>query len=422
MRIPTQLERPWLPVMAVFVASVLATLLFWAVLPASFRMNGSSDYRVYYEPVARNVLAGHGIVLADGAPATRTPPGYALLLAGVFGLSDLLGISEEVALSAFVLLCIGLGSVFVFSLARSVWGPSPALISCLAWMTYPLALWLTKQPNSEIPFISVFYGSFCLFWYALLRKSRAWPLCFLSGFLIGFAMLIRPIAIGLGFVFGVLLWLIRREMTACSRLLLIAILLLGNLVAILPWEAWVYTNTGRVVFLSTLGIPALRDGLTFAVDLRDFRQGVKVPQDVAALMEDLVARYDELQSLGDIILVMTEEFRKRPLAVAKLFAIKAARSWYGTDSQRFETLIMPIQIAYLFMILWSTRAAWKQGGTARQLAGSVWLIVLYFWAINVLSTTLVRYMVPAIGLLFVPLAALLQLGRCGIKVDVQSPA
>jgi hypothetical protein len=401
MRVLTQPERPLWPIVTVFVASVLVTLLFWTILPASFRVNEDSDYLGFYEPVARNILEGRGFTSADGGPAIRYPPGYPLLLAGILGLSDLINIPEGVVVSGFILLGMGLTSLFLFFLAQSLWRPLPALAASLVWMTYPAALWLTKQPSVEIPFMVVFYGSFCFFWYALLRKSRTWPIYLFSGLLIGFAMLIRPIAIGVGLVMAAILWLARREMTTRFRLFLVTMLLLGNLVAIFPWETWLYSNTGRVVMLSTGGASSMRDGLTFAVRPKSWRQGVKVPQDVEALMQDILARVGEIKSLGGVISVMIEEWRTRPLAVAKLYAIKAARSWYGTDSQRFEIPIILIQSMYVIPALWGSQAAWKRGKTSRQLAISIWLVVLYFWGMTVLALSIVRYMVPAMGLLFV---------------------
>jgi hypothetical protein len=277
----------------------------------------------------------------------------------------------------------------------------PALVSSLLWMTYPFALWFTKQPNREIPFLAVFYGGFCLFWYVLLRKSRAWPLYFLSGLLAGFAMLIRPIAIGIVMVMSIVLWVMGREMTARFRLFLVAMLLLGNLVAIAPWEAWVYSMTGRIVMLSTGGAPGIRDGLTFAVVPKGYRQEIKVPEDVAALMRDIRVHSDEMQSLRGIVSVLTEKWRLQPLPVAKLFTLKAARSWYGTDSGRFETPILLIQTAYLILALWGSGAAWRRGGITKQLAIGIWLLVLYFWGMTVLALSILRYMVPAMGLLFV---------------------
>jgi 4-amino-4-deoxy-L-arabinose transferase-like glycosyltransferase len=390
----------------VFVNSTLVTLLFWIILPTTFQ-NINSDYIFVYEPLARNILEGRGFMRLDGEPVMACPPGYPLVLAGIFGFSHFLGLPEEAVHSAFNLLSMSLTSAFVFMLARSIWGPFPALISSLIWMTYPFALWLTKLPSSEIPFMAVFYGGFYLFWYAQLRKSPVWPLYFSSGLVVGVAMLIRPIAIGVGFFMGAILWLVRRDMTAPLRLFLVMMILLGNLVAVLPWEIWAYFATGKVVMLSTSGTGTISHGLTFALPLesRSYRQGVKVPQDIEVLMRDLHASDSEMQSLRGVIKVVKEALQSRPLTVMKLFALKVGRGWYGTDSNRLETPILLIQIPYLALILWSSKAAWKQGGSAKQLSIGIWLIVLYFWGMTTISVSILRYMTPVIGLLFVLVSA-----------------
>jgi 4-amino-4-deoxy-L-arabinose transferase-like glycosyltransferase len=393
----------------IFATSIVTILLFWVMLPDSFHINENRDYKAFYEPVARRIIAGDGLTNADGTPALRYPPGYPLILAGLFGVSHLLHISQETALAALSLLSMGLTSVFVFMLARSIWSTRPALVAALVWMTYPFALWLTKQPNSEISFLVVFYGAFYLFWDALLRRSRAWSTYFLIGFLMGLAMLIRPIAIGTGFLMGVLLWIVRRDMTARLRFSLAIVVLLGNLMAISPWETWAYATTGRVIVLSTGGVPGIQDGLTFALARapKGYRQIVKVPQDVTALMQDIYSRSSEMKSLGAVASVMGEKLQTQPLAVTKLFSLKAIRSWYGTDSGRFELPNLLIQGAYLFLVLWGSRTAWRRGGAAKDLTISVWLIALYFWGMTTLVLSILRYMVPAIGLLFVLLPGVL---------------
>src|SRR5215211_8566360 len=103
-----QIEQLFQPVRIVFVASILATLFFWTILPSRFLVNESYDYIDFYEPVARNILEGRGFIRADGTPAIAYPPGYPLLLAGIFGLSNLLKTAEETVLSAFILLNMGL--------------------------------------------------------------------------------------------------------------------------------------------------------------------------------------------------------------------------------------------------------------------------------------------------------------------------
>src|SRR5690348_2988377 len=110
----------------VFVTSTLVVVFFWIILPTTIQ-NVSGDYTLIYEPVARNLLEGRGFMLRDGTPVISRPPGYPLVLAGLFGFSRLLGLPEEAVLAAFNLLSMGLTSAFVFMLARSIWGPFPAL-------------------------------------------------------------------------------------------------------------------------------------------------------------------------------------------------------------------------------------------------------------------------------------------------------
>src|SRR5215813_6481864 len=237
-RRPQQLEDFAMPTIIISVTSILVMLLFWVILPDTFRVNEQTDYTAFYEPVARNVAKGDGFTQVNGAPATTYPPGYPLMLAGIFWLANVLNISEQTLLSTFILLSTSLTSVFIFILGRSVWQSWPALLPPLFWMTHPLVLWLTKQENSETPFMMIFYGTFCLLWWAVLQQWHAWPIYFLIGLLIGASMLTRPIALGVGFVMVAILWLTSYRTKMGSRWLPVTMILLGNLVAISPWEAW----------------------------------------------------------------------------------------------------------------------------------------------------------------------------------------
>src|SRR5207253_9124552 len=138
-------------------------------------------------------------------------------------------------------------------LGRILPSASASLASAVIWITYPFAQWLTGQPNSEVPFMLFLYAGLALFWYLLIRRRRAWALFFLCGSVLGIAMLIRPIAIGIALVLGVVTWLVRQDLPRRSRVLLITMLLCGNLLALLPWEAWVYSKTGKIISISTSG-------------------------------------------------------------------------------------------------------------------------------------------------------------------------
>ena len=47
-----QLKESFWYIVLVFFTSILATLLFWGVLPTQFRINDNSDYISFYKPVA----------------------------------------------------------------------------------------------------------------------------------------------------------------------------------------------------------------------------------------------------------------------------------------------------------------------------------------------------------------------------------
>ena len=379
--------------------SVMAILLFWAFLSSGFRTDGATDYLVYYEPVARNILNGLGFVRLDGAFAINNPPGYPILLAGVFALARFLGLPENLVNLAFILLCMGLSSVFVFLLSEKIWGTRGGWFSALFFMSYPFLLWLTKQPSSEVPFMAAFYASLYLFWLGVKGQKNTWLLLLLAGMLAGVSMLIRGIAIGIGFLLFGLFLVLRKDTSFKARLLLAIALLLGNFFVILPWQVWVYEQTGLVVSLGTNGVTSIKDGLTFAVESKNYRQKIAVPADVADLQNELVSENASMDSLGEILRTVGKHFVKEPMPVMKLFMIKAGRSWYGTDSGSMEPAILVIQLFYGVFSLLAILAIWRAHDV--QTAGLLLFVsgfVLYFWLMTILVLSILRYMVPTIGL------------------------
>ncbi len=398
--------REFLLVVALFVATVIVSAAVWSLLPAEYRENQSTDYLHVYEPVARSIAAGNGITL-DGEIATRYPPGFSVLLAGVFRLADTVGTADETMLLAFRLVCVGLAVVLVYGLARLVWSPWAALLPALAWMTYPFSLWLAKQPNSEVPFVPVLYAALFLFWLALLRGRggvRSGALFLAAGALVGAAMLIRPAALGLSVGLALIILLFAARETALrGRLAFGALVVLGSLLVVLPWEAAVYARTGEIIPLSSGGAATIHDGLTFLAVPKEYRREVNVPDDVAELMWTIHERRGETTTTGGVFRVMAEEARETPVAFGKLMLIKLARSWYGIDSRMLELPTLLIQAVYLLFIGWGTVYCWRRGGALRRMIGGNWLIVGYFWGMTFLVVPLLRYMAPVMGLLMLAL-------------------
>lgn len=379
--------------------SLLAVLVFWRIVPAEAQANENSDYQYFYEPVAQNLAAGKGLVTNDGTLALHYPPGYPLLLAATFKLAAWFSLTPATAQSGLTLLSHLLAAMFVFLLAASLWRTPTALLATLVWISYPPILWLTKQPNSEIPFMALFYGGVYTLWRGC--RQQRWQLCVLAGALCGWASLIRPIGLGAGVLLALGLLITLHQPSWRLRVGLLVALLAGNVAALLPWQTWVYAKTGRAVLLSNNLVPSIRDGLRFAVNLKRYRQAVPVPEDTRALMQRIDARYHEMTSLAQIATVIRQEAGPQPLAFAKLIGLKAVRSWYATDSGRREGLLLAVQALYLSLALWGVWRSWQYGGATRAMAVGISLTLLYFWGMTILTLSILRYLTPVIGLLFV---------------------
>jgi 4-amino-4-deoxy-L-arabinose transferase-like glycosyltransferase len=406
MSMRTHDPHPLLVAAILFIAAVLITVAVWIVLPDSFRVNRSTDYTRFYEPYARELLQGGMYRDANGQVYTRYPPGYPLILAGVFALSDAVNVPEDVLINGFILLCVGLSVVLVFAIARGIWGTLPAILAAVVWMTYPFYLWLTVQPNSELPFIPLVLLSFGLLLFALQRRSSnglVWALC---GVAAGFAMLIRPAVIGLAVLFPLMalvflrVHLFRRISAACA-------VLLGCAVMVIPWIAYVYSVNGVIIPISAGGERSIIDGLTFASTFQREREGdvnIALPDSIVKLQDDLVRMGNP--NLTNIRAFLERKWNTEPLTVLHFGAIKAARSWFGTDSGRFETPALILQVLYLIPIGWSAITMWRKGGQYRLMLTCVVIVVLYFWATTFAVLSILRYMLPAMALLMVVLPAL----------------
>jgi 4-amino-4-deoxy-L-arabinose transferase-like glycosyltransferase len=410
-------------VTGLFILTMVVSALFWSLLPDEFRNNQSTDYLNHYEPVAQAIAAGRPIDLNDNL-YTRYPPGFSILLAGSFSVGSRLGADDATVLLAFRLLFAGVAVVLVYALARLIWSPNLALIPALAWMTYPFFLWLTKQPNSEVPFIPFLYASLFLFWLALLRRPRSY-LYLGAGLLAGATMLIRPSAIGLGVVMaGIVLILPARKIAFQARTAAAALVLLGNFLAVLPWESAVFAQTGDFIPLGRGGAITIADGLTFLAVPKEYRRDVAIPEDVRALMLAYQDRRGEMASTGDSLAIIIDEARQNPVAFTKLMLIKAARSWYGIDSRNFELPTILLQIVYLSLVAWGSYAAFRLGGDPRRFILGIWVIVLYFWVMTILVIPLFRYMTPVMGLLMIALPGVylsLQARRRSFSITTGKP-
>jgi 4-amino-4-deoxy-L-arabinose transferase-like glycosyltransferase len=406
----------------VFIATDIVIVAFWSVPLGHWSTDEAGDYLHFYAPVARQLLEGRGLVTSNGSVALDYPPGFPSILSVLFRFAQWTGTSDAVWLQGFTLGALGLTSCLLYWLAQGMFGNRRAVLTATLWITCPFQLWVSKQPNSEIAFLPLLYGAFVAYVWLLKRDGSYKSLG--CGVVCGLAALVRPIVLFLPIVFAIGLFLTK----SISRMRLFgysALIVTGFALVILPWELWVRTRTGTVILVSASLPRAIVDGLTFAVGRRDFRATIEIPTGVRTIMEDVAerSRRGELSQLSAVFSLIRDKFLEDPLSMSHLFAWKATRAWYGTDAIRpIEKYALIVQVCYLALTVAGAYTLLREPGFGRQWIIVAGLIVLYFWAMTTIVLSIVRYMTPAIGLLFPIAAAALEKVGERLNVVVRRPS
>jgi 4-amino-4-deoxy-L-arabinose transferase-like glycosyltransferase len=228
--------------------SVVVLLTFWTVVPGgAFNQGENGDYVNYYLPLAQNMVNGQDATL-HGKIALNYPIGYPLIVAANLYCAKLTGINEELIMRLSVIVFFACAALLIYLIALKIWTPPGALLASALWSCYPIVLWAARNPNTELPFSAALYASLLCLLTGWQAKKRTLLFFFMGGVFIGIAMLIRPIAIGLGLLF-VCLVLFGQKYPLRKRVVLAVCLLTGNLLTVLPWELWVYSKTNAVILL-----------------------------------------------------------------------------------------------------------------------------------------------------------------------------
>jgi hypothetical protein len=197
-----------------------------------------------------------------------------------------------------------------------------------------------------------------------------------------------------------------------QRLRLAAIIVLLDIATISPWQVLLYQNGGFALLSRNAGI-GYKDGLTFGI-----RQGPG-PLPMSAGLLDFMERADKtdtvLTTKGFVEFVIAE-YRERPEVVVEWFLLKLRRCWYGNFTRRLESVSAAIQVVYVLLAI---GGLWILRRTHPAVVLALILLTLYFWAMAAMVNPIMRYLVPAMVLLMVPVAAaLLELLRKAAPASV----
>jgi 4-amino-4-deoxy-L-arabinose transferase-like glycosyltransferase len=399
-------ERPWLDCLVLAAITVALLGMFWIALPARFQANQNYDYTCCYETVARNWIAGNGFIYPNGNFASAYPPGFPVLLAGVFLLGKLIG--EGFAMSIFIGLCDVVAVLAVYWTGRAIGGVWVARVAGLALITYPFFLWMSKQPNSEGPFLPLvlwgFYG-----YVRLVADNKTmttdspskWAA--FTGACWALASLMRPIAMLGGLVVAASVILFSKKQILSKRIVLAGLLMAVNLATLLPWEIIARERIGRWILVGDNSGTGYFDGLTFGLPGVALHPAAVGP-DVRELMQRAAAQPDRIRSTGGFLGFLKEEAQAHPVAFLKLVYIKATRVWYGTFEGYFEGINKLVELIYIVV---AGIGLWWMRGRMRAEALGILAVVGYFWFMAALVNPILRYMVPSTALLMFPVAVML---------------
>ena len=273
-----------------FFGSLAISAAFLAAIPASHRPRPEPDYRNHYAPVASNLLAGKGLLENNGSPAMTYPPGQSLFLIGSFFLADRLGVNRDAMAIAFGMVLYAATVVIAGYWAARVWTGWRAGAATFLWAIYPLGLWLAPLCGSEVPYVFFLLGGALLFWIGGCEEQIACGPLFLSGICVGAAMITRPIAMPVPLILAAILLGFSRKQPWQLTARALGSFLLAVAVMVVPWEAWMYAQSGKVLPLSANGPSTIFAGLVFGKQTNPDQAPIAMPADVDAMMTDMLTK------------------------------------------------------------------------------------------------------------------------------------
>jgi hypothetical protein len=161
--------------------------------------------------------------------------------------------------------------------------------------------------------------------------------------------------------------------------------LIGFGLVLIPWIVFTALRSGTVVVYSTNFIPSHLDGLSRLV-------GNPVSDIFRWCMSERECMSD-LSNISDVIAMHFALFKEYPAHWTDLFLQKVWLPWYGSESQRWNTILalqtlvmLPAILAGIY--LWSK----KKGLDFALVLGLS--VIGYFWLVSIAVLSINRYMPP----------------------------
>lgn len=119
LRVPSEKPRRLAVPTLLFFGGMVACLLWWRVLPASFFLPDTTDYAAFHRPAAMSLLEGKAYTVDGSTFAHRYPPGYPAIVAAAVWFSRVSGINERSVILALNVICLACSAVLLYAIAST---------------------------------------------------------------------------------------------------------------------------------------------------------------------------------------------------------------------------------------------------------------------------------------------------------------
>lgn len=343
------------------------------------RLTQCYDGQNYFFPMARSLWQQGLPIDTWGHFCTHQGPGFPLLLAPFLAAGDYLSVNPVIVARVLNVLCAGLAILGAYSLAARMMGWRFALLAALSFGFYPPFLWLTRNAYNE-PFYTAL-----LIWgiYSVLTgiESGKKFMLFGGGALLGLATLTR--AVGLLAPVVILAALATVQSRTPGYWKSCVVVVVSYLLVMSPWTYIASSHAGRLVIATTSFPGSHIDGL------------VTLKQNPIGMNAELFFK-NHSRSIGSII-----DFHQSQLAdtgsYLRLFLRKVYDSWTATEAGSGRVALAILNLPLLAVAGLATAFLYrKKRLTSEQGAelAAFLLLVGYFWGMNLLVWSTMRYMVP----------------------------
>lgn len=389
--------------LVIFIIGILSCLVFIHFFPLS---NENTDYLTSYKPFAESIISKRVSITKEDARNFMYPLGFPLILSVLFQIASFLEISNELIIFYFSIFCVSTTGVLAFQISNLFFSNRKSLISPLLLFCYPIFMWIIRQPNTETPFILLLFIATYLFFYELKHEVYNKINFFSIGIVLGFMMLIRPIAILCPIIFSLYFLIFSNKQSLKKSIIASLLIITGAFMFILPWEMFMFQKSDKIITLSLAGSKGIYDGLTFNVNSKNYRSKIYLPPDVQLLMENIAQKTTINSSFSELKNAVLYSEPNKTTTIIKLYLIKMSRTLYGTDSTRDESKIFILQIFYLSMIFLSLGIILFFYKSFSKYFLFLIILFLYFLFMSTLVLSIVRYMIPVLALMLVATPAL----------------